>query len=84
MVAGPFTVPVPVNITAKAPLLIAITTTSVPANNPTSVPAYYYTPVVPAHFQQQPLLLSPLRFLRQKLLLLSIVIQLFSLHLTQR
>ena len=45
VVTGPFMVRVTVNIPATAPLLTAITTTMVPANPSTSVPADLSTPV---------------------------------------
>ena len=45
VVTGPFLVLVTVNIPATAPLLTAITTTIVPANPSTSVPADHSTPV---------------------------------------
>ena len=48
MVAGPFAVPVPVNITAIAPLLTATTTNSALLNNSTSVPVNPSTPGDPA------------------------------------
>ena len=48
VVAVPVLDPVPVNLPASAPLFIATTTTIIPDNTSTSVPAYHYTHVDPA------------------------------------
>ena len=49
VVVGPVLVTVTVNLPATAPLFTSATTTIVPENPSTSVPADHYTPVYPAH-----------------------------------